>query len=109
MSVLVRFDNHRAILRSGVWMSADTGLERRLNETTLQWIRDTGGPSIHDRDQERSVAREMVRRFGGRVALHMKSRTGRSADYFFQQRQMLLEFDAYLPVTGRARRAASGR
>jgi len=101
MSVLVRVGRHKAILRDGRWISADSHLEQRLNDSTTRWIRDTGGPPISARDQERHVADEMVRRFDGRVLLRMKSRSRRSDDHFFRQRQLSLDFPSYSPVTSR--------
>ena len=106
MPVLVRFDKRKAFLRDGRWRSADVVLETSLNEATIEWIRKTGGPPISDADQERTVAREMAQRYEGKILIHMRSRSGRSADYFVQQRQMKLEFSSALPMT---RRAAAGR
>jgi hypothetical protein len=101
MSVLVRFGNRKAILRCGEWRSADRDLERELNEATGRWIRETGGPQLTDRDQERSVAKELARRFEGQVALHLKSRSNKSTQRFFEQRQMLIEFPSYSPANTR--------
>jgi len=106
MPVLVRFEKRKAFLRDGRWRSADVALELSLNEATMKWIRETGGPSFSDTDQERSVAREMAERFAGKILLHSRSRSGRSAEIFLQQRQMTLEFNASLPM---ARRASAGR
>jgi hypothetical protein len=101
MPVLVRFDKRKAFLRDGRWRSADVLLETSLNAATTDWIRQTGGPPFSDSDQERSVAREMAARFEGKM-IHSRSRSGRSADYFVQQRQMTLDFAAALPLTRRA-------
>ena len=98
MSVLVRFGARKAILRWGEWRSADRELELQLNEATARWIRDTGGPGLTDRDQERTVAKELARRFDGQVMLHLKSRSGKSTQRFFEQRQMLIEFPSYSPA-----------
>ncbi len=106
MPLLVRFDKRKAFLRDGRWRSADVALETSLNEATTNWIRQTGGPPFSDADQERSVAREMAERYEGKILIHMRSRSGRSAEYFIQQRQMTLEFGAALPMS---RRAAAGR
>lgn len=99
MPVLVRFDKRKAFLRDGRWRSADVTLESSLNNATAAWIRQTGGPAFSDADQERSVAREMAARFQGKILLHTRSRSGRSAQYFIQQRQMTLEFGKALPMT----------
>jgi hypothetical protein len=101
MSVLVRFGGHKAILRWGEWWSADKDLERKLNEATSSWIRATGGPSLADRDQERAVAQEIGGRFGGNVMIHVKSRTGKSAQRFLEQRQMVIEFPSSSPGNSR--------
>lgn len=110
MSVLVRFGKAKAILRVGVWVSADGELEQKLNETTAHWIRTTGGPPIRERDQERGVATEMAKRFEGRILLHMRTRSRRSKDAFLSQRQLQFEFTASAP-SGRRRGQAptSGR
>jgi hypothetical protein len=102
MPVLVRFDKRKAFLRDGRWRSADVLLETSLNAATTDWIRQTGGPPFSDSDQERSVAREMAARYEGKILIHSRSRSGRSADYFVQQRQMTLDFAAALPLTRRA-------
>ena len=92
MSVLVRFGDSKAILRSGQWRSSNLALERRLNDATDAWIQETGGPRLEDLHQERSVAEEMARRFQGRLGQYLRSRTGHSADSFFEKRQMHLDF-----------------
>ena len=101
MSVLVRFDSRKAILRSGEWRSADPNLEQELNEATTRWIQETGGPALGDRDQERTVAREMARRFNGSVGVHLKSRSGEATRSFFERRQMSFEFPSYSPANTR--------
>lgn len=105
MPVLVRFEKRKAFLRDGRWRSADQALESSLNESTADWIRQTGGPPISDADQERTVALEMAERLGGKILIHMRSRSGRSAAYFVQQRQMKLDFSGALTMS---RRAAAG-
>lgn len=101
MPVLVRFDKRKAFLRDGRWRSADKALESSLNETTMEWIRATGGPSLSDADQERTVAEQMAERWGGKVLIHMPSRSGKSAAYFVQQRQLKFEFGSPLPAMSR--------
>jgi hypothetical protein len=108
MSVLVRFGNRKAILRWGEWWSADRALEAELNEETSRWIRQTGGPPLRDRDQERTVAVEMAARFDGRLGVHVKSRSGKSTQRFFEQRQLVIDFPSYSPAnTRRPRRQAT--
>lgn len=110
MSVIVRFDKRKAFLRDGRWWSADARLERVLNESTLRWIQETGGPPLSENDQERGVAREMAGRLGGKVVLHLRSQSGRSTAFFLEQRQMTLQFESALPlsrVRGGGRQASS--
>jgi hypothetical protein len=92
MSVLVHIGNRKAILRRGEWMCADTQLESLLNTTTKTWIQETGGPPIQDRDHERTVAREITRRLGGRIALRIPSSPKRSAQIYISHRQLELDF-----------------
>ncbi len=101
MSVLVRIGNKKAILRAGQWTCADAEIEKMLNDTTSAWISTTGGPPLGDRDQERTVAREVASRAGGRVLLHLKSNSGASEKYFYNQRQMRLDFEGAIPLTRR--------
>jgi hypothetical protein len=101
MSVLIRIGEHKAILRAGVWMSANPGLEAQLNEATTTWIRQTGGPAFSERDQEKSVAKEMAGRFKGRILLLIPSRRRDSEHYFFSQRQMQLDFSGSVPLNKR--------
>ena len=103
MPVMVKFDSRKAFLRDGAWWSADTTLERELNESTTKWIRETGGPPISDGDPEETVAREMAGRLGGKILLHFKSSTGRSEARFLEHRQMTLNFTASLPLSNRRR------
>ena len=105
MSVLVKFGSRKAIIRGGRWMCADRNLETALNDETSRWIKETGGPGLRDRNQERTVAKEIARRKGGKVSLTVKSKSRRSSDYFFQQRQLSLEFDSFIPV--KAKRASA--
>lgn len=96
MSVLVRIGKQKAILRAGFWVCASSQLEHELNSETQRWIRETGGPSIRERDQEGHVAAEIAKRFGGRVTLHMRTRSRRSAAVFFAQRQLQFDFTSSL-------------
>lgn len=102
MPVLARFEKGKAFLRDGRWRSANAALETMLNDATAEWIRVTGGPKLSDRDQERTVARHIADQLGGKILVHMRSRTGRSAAAFIQQRQMKLEFSDVLPNSRRA-------
>jgi len=101
MSVLIRVGDRKAILRHGIWISADRSLEQQLNETTSHWISQTGGPRIEAADQEGIVAQEMAYRFGGTVYLKTKPKGDQSARHFLKQRQMALLFEGSVPLTRR--------
>jgi hypothetical protein len=92
MGVLVRFGKQKAFLRGGIWISADSGLERQLNGVTKAWIQQTGGPPLHDRDHERTVAREVAGRLGGRILLRVAPPRKQSARVYISHRQMDLDF-----------------
>lgn len=105
MSVLIRVGKQKAILRKGSWLAADLALERRLNVETRRWIQKTGGPRLSENDQEGAVAREIARRFGGRVLLHLRSRASSDARAYLRHRQ--LEFDFSEPPAVNRSAAAS--
>ncbi|MFN7923480.1 MAG: hypothetical protein U0Q16_25485 [Bryobacteraceae bacterium] len=109
MSVLVQFGKRKAILRTGRWLSADLGLERRLNDGTVEWIRSTGGPPVSEKDQERTVAAEMATQFGGRIALYLQSQSGDSEKFFLEHRQLSFAFDSFITLTNKppAKRVAA--
>jgi len=92
MSVLVRFGKQKAILRQGVWVSADAEFERLLNATTEKWIQATGGPPITDRDHERTVAKAIAEELGGRVLLRVKTSRKQAARLYISRRQLHLDF-----------------
>ncbi|MGJ5813751.1 hypothetical protein [Paludibaculum fermentans] len=54
------------------------------------WIRETGGPPLGARDPEFEVAREMVRRYRGKLLSHVPTRGKEAARLFFNKRQLLL-------------------
>ena len=71
---------------------------------------------MRDPDQERTVAMEMARRFGGDVVMYLRSASRASSRAFLQKRQMQLDFTAepltFAPksVGGRPRKAkAAGK
>lgn len=103
MSVLVRFAKQKAILREGAWICADIKLERELNLETAAWIRDTGGPSLSDPDQELAVARGMAERRNGRILVHVPAQSPDASETFLQHRQLQLEFSAFVPGNSRRR------
>ena len=103
MSVLVRFGKLKAILREGAWICAGRTLESELNATTSEWIRQTGGPSLSDPDQELSVAKEIAARHGGRILLHVPAQSKEATDPFLQHRQLQFQFNAFVPGNSRRR------
>jgi hypothetical protein len=103
MSVLVRFGKHKAILREGLWLSANRALESLLNQETSGWIRETGGPSLSDRDQERAVAAELADRLGGRITLHVRAQCDEATAPYIQHRQLRFEFNSFVPGNSRRR------
>ena len=90
MGFVVRFDKQKALLREGVWRSADLGLERRLNAQTEAWILETGKPVIGSDDPEREVATEMARRLDGAILYHAPSKGPEASRHFFRKRQLSL-------------------
>ena len=90
MGVMAQFDGRKAFLRQGAWMSADHALEKRLNEATETWIRETGGPPLSDSDPERTVANTMTARLGGKVLTHQPGDPHESRRVYFERRQMRL-------------------
>ncbi|WP_321475655.1 hypothetical protein [uncultured Paludibaculum sp.] len=61
-----------------------------LTRITEAWIRETGGPPIGASDPEFEVAREMVRRYHGKLLSHVPTRGTEAARVFFRKRQLLL-------------------
>jgi hypothetical protein len=90
MSVLIRVQGTKAIFRTGAWVSCDPALERDLNLATAVWIEETGGPSLKDRDPERSCAEAVALRVGGVLLRHIPSAGAR--EVFLARRQMTLAF-----------------
>ncbi len=89
---MVRFGRKKAFLRRGSWISADQELERLLSETTEEWIQDTGGPPLEDRDHDYTVARTIAERLGGRVARRTLGESRKAAEVYISRRQMKLKF-----------------
>ena len=90
MGALVQIDGRKAFLRQGSWISTDPELEARLNQATETWIRETGGPVVSDSNPERTVARTMARRFGGRVLIHVRGNPSESRRVYLRRRQLWL-------------------
>ncbi|MBK7930994.1 MAG: hypothetical protein IPJ98_27020 [Bryobacterales bacterium] len=82
-----------------------------MNDATREWIQETGGPPIHERNQEKSVALEMARRFDGVIVQSLRPASRASERSFWAQRQMQLDFTAAplsfaaKPVGGRPKKA----
>lgn len=92
MSALVRFHKKTAILRAGLWMSADAGLESELNRFTTVLLQSVGAPPANS-DQELAVAERAAAEFGGRVTVRVKPRTKAGERHYFRQRQMGFNFE----------------
>ncbi|MEK7753231.1 MAG: hypothetical protein AAB654_15005 [Acidobacteriota bacterium] len=92
MGALIQIDGRKAFLRQGSWMSADLELEVRLNQATEAWIQETGGPAVSDSDPERTVARTLAKRFGGRVLTHVRGDPSESRRVYLSRRQMRLPY-----------------
>ena len=90
MGALVQIDGRKAFLRQGSWISADPELEARLNQATETWIQETGGPAVSDSNPERTVARTMAKRFGGRVLIHVRGDPSESRRVYLRRRQLWL-------------------
>lgn len=94
MSVVIRIRRQKAFLRDGEWRCASLEIERELNELQQQWIVETGGPPLASRDPEAVAAREIARRSGARVILHIPADRRNSARTYFARRQLKLAFGA---------------
>lgn len=92
MAVLVSINRQKAFLRRGEWVCADSRMEQRLNVTTADWFRETGGPPLQSIDLERCVAEEVVRRLGGRVLLHTAAPAKITRRLYLSKRQLELDF-----------------
>jgi hypothetical protein len=92
MSVLVRIQNRKAILRFGEWRCADLEFEQTLNQATESWIQETGGPPLSDPDHEHAVAREISVRFGGRILRRLAPVSKESRSIYVERRQMRFSF-----------------
>ena len=90
MGIVVRFEKQKALLREGVWRSADLALEHRLNSLTAAGILETGGPTIGAQDPEREVAVELARRLDGAILYHAPAKGKDASRHFFQKRQFSL-------------------
>lgn len=102
MAILVRVQQKTAILRYGEWISADSEMERLLNEAMNAWIGETGGPALTEADPELCSAKEVARRVGGRVVLRVAAGL-KGQKVYADRRQMSFAFDRVLPMSGRRR------
>ncbi len=90
MGALLRIRGQKVFLRRGFWRCADVLLESELTRATDSWIRETGGPPLSANDPEFEVAREMARRYRGKLLSHVPTRGKTVARLFFQKRQLRL-------------------
>jgi hypothetical protein len=92
MGIVVSVRRQKAFLRDGEWRSADSSLETDLNEETERWVTETGGPALDSPDPEHEVAKEVMRRLGGRVLLQSRGNPRDAARVWFSRRQYKLSF-----------------
>jgi hypothetical protein len=92
MGVVISIQRKKAFLREGQWRSSDTGLEQQLNQDTEDWILATGGPAVDSPDPEIEVAREMIRRHGGRIMLRAAAPASQTLRDYLYKRQYKLAF-----------------
>ena len=92
MSVLARIGKRKAIFRTGVWLSSDPGTESLLNQAMESWIVSTGGPPLDHPDPEHAAAREVIRRVGGAITVHIPAANRQMRKLFFSRRQMRFDF-----------------
>lgn len=92
MSVMVRLNGRKAIFRGGTWVASDPGLELLLNDATEEWIRETGGPPLWDRDPEKTAAKAVIEKVGARLTAHVPSPGKKTRQLFFARRQFRLDF-----------------
>ena len=92
MSVLARIVKRKAIFRTGVWLSSDPGTESLLNQAMESWIVSTGGPPLDHPDPEHAAAREVIRRVGGAITVHIPAANRQIRKLFFSRRQMRFDF-----------------
>jgi hypothetical protein len=90
MGVIISIHRKKAFLRDGEWRSADTVLEDQLNHLTSEWVAETGGPKLNAKDPEADTAREIVRRTGGRILMHIPTSARMAAKVYFAKRQYRL-------------------
>jgi len=92
MSVLVRIGKRKAFLRRGEWFSSDLELESLLNTATTAWIQETGGPPLQDNNPEKTVAKEIIQRLGGRIVRRVPPSPKHTARIYISRRQLNLDF-----------------
>lgn len=90
MSVIVRFGTRKAILCGSRWQAADRELEDRLNAQTAEWLRETGGPPLNDRDPDLTTAMQVGFANGGKIHRHIPSDHASTLRPYIEARQMSL-------------------
>jgi hypothetical protein len=94
MSVLLRIDKHKAILRGAEWRCAYAPLEDALNRFTRQWVQREADSSELQGDLEDRIANAVARRFAGRVGLRVNSEKRVNQRQYLNLRQLDL-FDTW--------------
>lgn len=88
MSVLLRIDKYKAILRGGEWRCASAPLEEALNRFTRHWVqREAEIGELQDNLEDR-IAAEVARRFRGRVGLRLSPQESLNQRQYLNLRQL---------------------
>ncbi|MDZ7639949.1 MAG: hypothetical protein U5J83_17155 [Bryobacterales bacterium] len=88
MSVLLRIDKHKAILRGAEWRCAYTPLEEALNSFTRQWVQREAGSAELQGNLEERIAGAVAKRFHGRVGLRVASEKRTNQREYINLRQL---------------------
>lgn len=94
MSVLLRIDKYKAILRGAEWRCAHVPLEETLNRFTRQWVQREADSSELQGDLEERIATAVARRFQGRVGIRVSSEKRGNQRQYLNLRQLDL-FDTW--------------
>jgi hypothetical protein len=88
VSVLLRIDKYKAILRGGEWRCASTPLEEALNRFTRHWVQREAESGELQSNLEDQIAAAVARRFHGRVGLRLSSQERLNQQRYMDLRQL---------------------
>jgi hypothetical protein len=94
VSVLLRIEKHKAILRGAEWRCAFGPLEEELNRFTRHWVQREADSAELQGDLEDRIADAAARRFGGRVGLRVNAAKRVNRRRYVNLRQLNL-FDTW--------------